>query len=204
MPRLSQKRYELHVMITMAVYLVALLLVWPLARTVDNVTAKWLLALVPMLPMLYLIGLMARRIRDSDELEQRTHLIALGASTAVIGGLSLMGGFLAAAKVLVLDGTILIWVFPVVMMSYGVVRWWVSRGYGGASFCDDDHGIAMSHRLLIVAAMMAAVGLFAYFRRDAMATGVFLGLAATFTLTALIRTVVRRRHAARPEGRDED
>jgi hypothetical protein len=205
MPRLSQKRYEWHVMVAMAIYIVVLLLLWPLARTVTDVPIKWLLALTPVLPMLYLIGLMARRIRDSDELQQRTHLIALGTSTAVVGALSLVGGFLATAKVLNLDGTILIWVFPAIMACYGLTRWWAVRHYGGDMSCDSDSGIPLSWRMVIVAVMMGAIGIFAYVRHDASAAGVFLGMAGGFTLIAAIKGIGhwRRRRDAQPDASDE-
>jgi hypothetical protein len=205
MPRLNQKRYELHVMVAMAIYVAVLLLVWPLARTATNAPVKWLLASAPVLPMLYLIGLMARRIRDSDELEQRTHLIALGTSTAVVGALSLVGGFLATAKMLVLDGTVLIWVFPSIMACYGVTRWWAVRYYGGTMACEGDGGIPTHWRVIAVAVMMGAVGVFAYLRNDAQAVGIFGGMAAAFTLIAVIKGVGywRQRRDASAEARHE-
>lgn len=204
MSRLNQKRYEWQVMAAMAIYVAVLLLVWPMARTATYVPVKWLLALAPVLPMLCLIVLMARRIRDSDELEQRTHLVALGASTAVVGALSLIGGFLATAKVLALDGTILIWVFPAIMACYGVTRWWAVRHYGGNLSCDADSGIPTYGRLIMMAVMMGAVGMFSYFRNDAQTAGIFVGMAAAFTLFAVIKGVgYWRRRGARLGASDE-
>ena len=106
MPRFQYKHYQRRLMLAMTGYVGFMLLVWPLARTVTSLPLKVLLALAPVLPMFYVIWLMARRIRDSDELEQRTHLIALGVATAAVGALSLVGGFLASAQVVQLDGSI--------------------------------------------------------------------------------------------------
>jgi len=97
MPRSIEKLYRQRLMLAMAIYIGVMLLAWPLVRTTDSLSLKVVLALAPVLPMLYVVWLMVRRVWHSDELEQRTHLIALGASTVVVGVLSLVGGFLAAA-----------------------------------------------------------------------------------------------------------
>lgn len=169
MTRLTPRRYNLHVAIAVTLYVVLMVLVWPLVRSMQDLSLKTVLAVLTVLPMLYVIGLMARRVRDSDELEQRTHLLALGVATAVVGGLSLVGGFLAAGQVLALDGAILIWVFPVLMLAYGVTRWWlVTRRYGGllGAECAPGQGMALRWRLLLIAGLMGFVALVAWWRGD--------------------------------------
>ncbi|WP_158882751.1 hypothetical protein [Rhodanobacter sp. L36] len=203
MARLKEKRYEQHLMVAMSIYVAVMLLVWPLVAKVGSVPLKWLLALAPTLPMLYVIWLMAQRIRDSDELEQRMHLVALGVATAVVGVLSLMGGFLAASGVLAIDGRILIWVFPVMMASYGITRWRVARAYNSDMSCDGDSGIPMHWRLAFVAAALGAVGIFALLRRDAFDAGMFAGMAGAFIALALAKLVAflrRRRDAESGRG----
>lgn len=199
MPRFTEKRYQTHVILTMSLYVAVLLLVWPLARSTSNLPLKILLALLPVLPMLYVIGLMVRRVLYSDELQQRTHLIALGASTAVVGVASLVGGFLAASGVVKLDGSILVWVFPVTLISYYVAQWWVARHYGHDLSCDGrDAGILpLRWRMLILATLMALVGWIAYRRQDAFDTGLFLGMAAAAVMITLVRSIMswRGRHA---------
>lgn len=159
MSRFSYKQYRRKVMLAMAIYVACMLLVWPLVQSTTSLPLKVLLALAPVLPMFYVIGLMARRIRDSDELEQRTHLIALGTATVVVGALSLVGGFLAAAHVLQLDGAILIWIFPTLLMCYGATRWWVARRYGVSLACEDVSGMPMYLRFLLVAMVMIILAL---------------------------------------------
>ena len=100
MSRFSSNRYNRRVMVAMALYTAFMLLVWPLIQTVHSVPLKVLLAIAPLIPMVYVIALMGQRIRDSDELQQRTHLIGLGMATGVIAVLSLLGGFLAIAKLI--------------------------------------------------------------------------------------------------------
>lgn len=203
MSRLNQALYEQRTMAAIGVYVAVLLLVLPLVRTASSMPFKALLAVAPALPMLYVIWLMARRIRDSDELEQRMHLVALGAATAVVAACSLVGGFLAIAQVLPLDGSILIWVFPLMMFCYGTTRWWLARRYGGDLSCDGL--MPMHRRLAIIAVLMTAVGIFTYLRRDALDAGIFIGMAAGLALLAVARFVTRRqqrRKAERGDGAD--
>jgi hypothetical protein len=156
MPRFNESRYRTQLSVAMVAYMAAMLLVWPLSRTAASVPLKVVLAVVPVLPMLFVIGLLARRISASDEFEQRVHLVALGAATALLGALSLIGGFLAAAGVLRLDGSILIWVFPVTMIGYGLSRWWLLvRHYGGSAACEGSSPLGW--RLLLLAVLVLMV-----------------------------------------------
>jgi hypothetical protein len=202
MPRLKEKHYQQRVMLAMTVYVAVMLLVWPLVRTAGSVPLRWVLALAPLPPMLYVIVLMAQRIRRSDELEQRTHLIGLGMATGVVATLSLAAGFLASAQLLVLDGSILIWVFPVMIVCYGVTRWWVAQQYGDDQGCDADDGIALHWRLALVTVLMAFIALVAYLKRDTLHVGMLAGMAAAIVLVGVARAVIhwRKRRAVRGNG----
>ena len=206
MNHLFNKQYQWQTMLVMTVYVAALLLVWPMAKTVDSFALKLLFALTPMLPMLYLFLLMARRIRDSDELEQRMHLIALGVATIVIGALSLIGGFLAAAHVLDMDGSILIWVFPVMLTSYGLAHLVVSRRYGGEMLaCGGNPGLPLYIRAFFVAALMGAIAIWAYLRRDDQAWGMLVGMAAVFLVVGIVRLIqLWRRARVAPRSDDAE
>ncbi|WP_426701125.1 hypothetical protein ACPPVV_17410 [Rhodanobacter sp. Col0626] len=199
MPRFRYKHYQQRLMLAMTVYVAFMLLVWPLVRTTTSVPLKLLLALAPVVPMLYVIGLMVRRIRDSDELEQRTHLIALGVATAVVGTLSLVGGFLASAQVLQMDGSILIWVFPLLMFCYGTTRWWVAQRYGISLSCSDENGVPMYLRFLLVAIVMAAIAAVCWRSLDDGGRGVLCGMSSSFVLIAAALAAARR-HARRHQG----
>ena len=193
MARPSPGRYQQRLAVAMIVYVGTMLLVWPQVGHVSGLLLKILLATAPALPMLYVIGLMAGRIQRSDELEQRTHLVALGVATAVVGALSLVGGFLASAQVLPLDGTILIWVFPVLMISYGSTRWWVARRYGMSLSCDDDSGMPMYLRWLLAAALLAGLALFAHLRQADHGAGLLSGMAAVFAVAGAVFGIRRWR-----------
>ena len=87
---------------------------------------------VPVIPILFVIRAMARYILDADELVQRLHLEALAIAAGVVAVASLVGGFLAAAEVITMDGSILIWVFPVIALVFGIARAFGERRYARA------------------------------------------------------------------------
>lgn len=186
MSRLTQKQYQRHAMLASAAYLAAMLLVWPLTRTAASLPLKVVLAMLPLLPMFYLIGLLAWRIRDSDELEQRMHLVALGVASAVVAASSMVGGFLAAAKIVPLDGSILIMVFPLMVSCYGLTRWWVASRYGVSVTCDDAGSVPRYLRFLVGALVMGLVGLFAHYRQNDDGMGAALGIGAVFAVLSVV------------------
>lgn len=193
MARLSARQYQWRLLVTMMVYVGAMLLVWPAARSAARLPLKVVLAIAPLLPMFYALTLMARRIRDSDELEQRTHLIALGVATGLTAALSLLGGFLSAAGVLPLDGSILIWVFPFMMVCYGATRAHLTRTYGGEFGCDDGSHRAVALRLLLLAAMAGAVALYGWRHGwDDFRLGLACGTLVGLVLVALLKGLARR------------
>jgi hypothetical protein len=176
MARFSENQYRRQLSFAMLAYMAAMLLVWPLSRTAASVPLKLLLAVVPVLPMLFVIGLMARRIAASDEFEQRVHLLALGAATALLGALSLVGGFLDAAGVLALRGSVLIWVFPVTMLGYGAARWWLLvRHYGGSMGCEGG-SLGWQLGLLALLALMVLGVAWWRGRLDAFEAGLLYGM----------------------------
>lgn len=199
MPRFNESRYRRQLSVAMVAYMAAMLLVWPLSRTAASVPLKVMLAVVPVLPMLFVIGLMARRIGASDEFEQRVHLVALGASTALLGALSLIGGFLAAAGVLRLDGSILIWLFPVTMIGYAIARsWLLVRHYGESASCE---GSSPGRQLLLLAVLVLMVLGVAWWRGrlDDFGAGLLVGLAPGVLVVLAVLLWRRLRRGPRGE-----
>ena len=198
MSRMNNKRYERQVMLSMAIYMVVLFAANPLLHATSSLPLKALLALVPVLPVLYVITLMWRRIRDSDELEQRTNLVALGVAAALVSALSLVGGFLSAGGVVQLNGDVLIWVFPVLMMGYGVAYKWVSRRYGVDSVCAEDGSAWVPWYFAGIGVAMLAFGLYLWHQgRSGSAVTMF---AAALFFIAMAAWVWRRRAHARRQA----
>ena len=132
MVRYTLKDYRRHLLVLMTLYVALMLLEWPYARHAASMPWKVVLSLLPVVPMVALLWIIAKRIMSSDELQQRLHLMALSTSTGIVAALSMAGGFLCATGVLKLDGDILIWVFPTLCITYSVALWLVARRYGGA------------------------------------------------------------------------
>jgi len=177
MSRIDNKHYQRQVALTMVVYMLVLLGCDPLLRATDSLPLKALLAMAPVLPMIYVIVLMGRKIRDSDELEQRTHLVALGFGTALVSTLSMVGGFLAAGGVLHLSGAVLIWVFPVLMVGYAVAQKWVARRYGVDAVCVEEGSAWLPGYFVGTGLLMGVLALYAWWHQGMRDAGLF-GLAA--------------------------
>lgn len=126
----SRKRYQTAVLVLMAIYFAAILLLSPHVRDAQDVLAKAALAVAPALPVVGVVWLMTWRVVHSDELEQRVHLIALSVASGTVASLSLIVGFLAAGGVVAPGEDALIWVFPGLCAIYGLARWSLSRYYG--------------------------------------------------------------------------
>jgi hypothetical protein len=166
MARDNRRSYDVRIMIAMAVYVLVFLSVWPLVRGSSETYAKVAYALTPVLPLLYVIWVMAMRILRSDELQQRQHLIGLGVATMAISIISIIAGFLAAADLLSLDTTsiILVWIFPLLIIVYSIARGYAARRYGGSALCDDDERMPAWQRFAFGAAVSLFLAAFVYLR----------------------------------------
>lgn len=206
MPRFTDRQYQRHISVTMVVYVCMMLLVWPLTRSTPELWMKALLACIPAIPMLYVIALLARKILASDEMEQRAHLLALGVATAIVGAASMVGGLLAAAGAVSLDGSILIWVFPVLIVSYSISHWWIiTRRYGGSTECDEGSSRPMLTFLVLMSLIMGIVALVSWWqgRLDDTRLGMLAGMAVSVVAMAAfwtIRSFWRRRQARQLPG----
>ena len=129
-PAKLRKRYTREVMLAMAGYVVLLVLSILLLKRVEDGLLRALIALLPVPPMMLVLRAMIRYIRDADELQQRIELEAVSFATAFISLLYLTGGFLQSAKVIDVPSNVaMIWVFPLVCLSYGLAKAVVARRY---------------------------------------------------------------------------
>lgn len=193
------KRYLREFLPAMAGYVLIMFLLWPRIPDVHQPWLKALMALTPVLPMVLVVRAMVRLGLGSDELEQRIQLIALAISTIVVGVASMAGGFLAAAHVLTLDGSVLIWVLPLLIGVYGFARGWASRRYGGDLLsCGGSADAALGIKWIL--GFAAALALMAALLHGRIGGGAFYGLlgaCAGFVVAALLISLklwqVRRR-----------
>lgn len=195
MSRSIHQRYQREFWQAMAAYMVIMFLLWPLLPKVHSELLKIALAVLPVVPVLFVVRAMVRLVLGSDELEQRIHLIGLAIAATVVSTLSLTGGFFAAAGVLKLDGAILIWVWPTLMVVYSAGRGWASRRYGGSDvMC--NNGIAWRWRLLFAALGFTAIAGLGRHQLPDYQLGMLCGMSAALAGWALVLAVLhwRRRH----------
>jgi hypothetical protein len=197
--RQLHRRYQREFWPAMAAYVAIMLLLWPLLPQVHNALLKLTMALLPVLPVLLVVRAMVRLVLGSDELEQRIHLIGLAVAATAISTLSLTGGFLAAAGIIKLDGTILIWVWPTLVVMYAIGRSWASRRYGGAADVLCDNGLALRWQLLFAALVIAAVAGLGRHQLSDYQFGMLCGVSGALGLGALLRTIQHWRKRRRGE-----
>lgn len=110
---------------TAAVYIVLMLYVFPREAHIATPWLKAVVALSPVLPMLFLAWMMIRYVNRCDEMERRQQLEAAGIAVVVVGVASMVLGFLGAAKLIALDGTlVLLFVLPALCLVYGSACAW--------------------------------------------------------------------------------
>ena len=192
MARPAYRRYLREFLPAMAVYLLIMVLLWPRVSEMHTPWVKAALALTPVVPMALVVRAMVRLVLGSDELEQRIHLIGLAAATAIVGVASIAGGFLVAAHVVALDGTILFAVFPALVFIYSLARGWAGRRYGNDTCCDEaDQALGLKW-IWGIAALLAMVALLGQRWIGEYGQGALFGAAGTLASYAVLFTLWRR------------
>ena len=88
--------------------------------------AKVIVSLAPVVPGVFMIIFLLQYFSKIDELQQRIQLIAIGFSAGTTGLLTFFYGFLENAGFRPVS---LMWVFPLMLMLWGVGLAFVSRRY---------------------------------------------------------------------------
>jgi hypothetical protein len=125
-----RRRYLREFLPAMAGYVAAVFLsVWLLKR-VDAPALRALIALLPVPAIALAMRAIVRRIRDADELQRRIEVEAVSIAAAFVSLGYLAAGFLQRAKVIdVPSSAAMIWVFPLVCLSFGVAKLVLGRRY---------------------------------------------------------------------------
>ena len=126
-----RRRYLREIMPAMVAYVLAVLLSAWLLKRVDAPALRALVALMPVPAIALALRAIVRHIRDSDELQRRIELEAVSIATAFVSLSYLAGGFLQAARVIdIPSSAAMIWMFPLVCLTYGAAKLAVLRRYG--------------------------------------------------------------------------
>ena len=125
-----RSRYLREFLPAMAAYVLTLFLsVWLLKR-VDEPGLRALVALMPVPAIGLAMRAIIRYIRDVDELQQRIELEAVSFAAALVSMVYITGGFLQLAKVIDIPSDVaMIWVFPLICLSYGLAKVVVARRF---------------------------------------------------------------------------
>jgi hypothetical protein len=125
-----RRRYLREFTPAMVGYVVGLFVSMWLLKRVEEPVLRAIVALLPVVPVALVVRALMRYIRDADELQRRIELESVSMATALVSMLYLAGGFLQMAKVIdIPSGVAMFWVFPLVCLSYGLVKIVVARRY---------------------------------------------------------------------------
>ncbi|MGB1288958.1 MAG: hypothetical protein ACPG7F_20660 [Aggregatilineales bacterium] len=123
----AEKRYMRRFAVSMSLYVVAVFLSVTILKTMPEDTLLRIpVALLPLLPVIPGMLAYLRYLRSMDELQQRIQLEAFGFSLAMTGLVTFTLGFLENAG---LERISLTWVFPMLIMFWGVGQQIAARRY---------------------------------------------------------------------------
>jgi len=125
-----RRRYLREILPAMVGYVLAVFLsVW-LLRRVDAPALRALIALLPVPAIAMAMRAIVHRIRDADELQRRIEVEAVSIAAAFVSLGYLAAGFLQRAKVIDVPSSVaMIWVFPLVCLTFGVAKTVLGRRY---------------------------------------------------------------------------
>jgi hypothetical protein len=129
--RSVQKQYLREFFPSLIGYVVLLCLSLTWLKTLEGTAARAVVTLAPVVPIAFLIRAMVRAIRNQDELERRIDLESLAIALGIGGFGFCTYGFLLRASVLPDPSgvVIAIWVLPVLLSCFGLVKIAVRRYY---------------------------------------------------------------------------
>lgn len=124
------KRYLREFFPAVLAYVVILFVVWPMEQHAHDTAVRVAIALLPVVPVAFLVRAMVRLVLASDELERRIQLEAISIASLTVGLLAFSAGFLQAAGLLHLEAGLML-VLPALFGVYGLASWWARRRYRG-------------------------------------------------------------------------
>lgn len=104
--------------------------VWLIRGGIASAPLKALVALLPVLPLVLMVRVALRYLREIDELQRRIETESIGIASLLVSLLYFAAGLLQLAKVVSIDaGAAMIWVFPLLMLFYGIAKFLAVRRY---------------------------------------------------------------------------
>ncbi len=104
--------------------------IWVIKHGIASLPLRAVIAVLPALAIVLLMRAALRYLREIDELQRRIETEAIGAASLLVSVLYFAGGLLQKAKVIEIgSATAMIWVFPMLMLFYGVAKFVFTRRY---------------------------------------------------------------------------
>ena len=125
------RRYLRALWPALALYSVTLFAsIFLIRRGIESVPLRGLVAVLPVLPIGWMMLAALRYLREVDELQRRIETEAIGAASLLVSLLYFAGGMLEKAEVIRMDaGVAMIWVFPLLCGTYGIAKMILTRRY---------------------------------------------------------------------------
>jgi len=110
---------------------VVVMLVWKrLLDVVGDGTLRVLVALLPAAIVLWMMRVVVRYVRQSDEMQRRIELESIAIAAMLVSSAYMAAGFLQTARLIDVPAKVaMLWVFPSLCMTYGVVKVAIARRY---------------------------------------------------------------------------
>ena len=104
--------------------------IWSIRQGIESLPLRGLVAVLPVLPIAWMMHAALRYLREIDELQRRIETEAIGAASLLVALLYFAGGMLEKAEVIRMDaGVAMIWVFPMLCGIYGIAKMIFTRRY---------------------------------------------------------------------------
>lgn len=99
-------------------------------RGIESVPLRGVVAVLPVVPIAFMMLAALRYLREIDELQRRIETEAIGAASLLVSLLYFAGGMLQKADVIDIDSAVsMIWVFPLLCGTYGIAKMVIARRY---------------------------------------------------------------------------
>ncbi|WP_115529421.1 MULTISPECIES: hypothetical protein [Xanthomonas] len=124
------RRYHTELAPPMLAYVVVMLCWRHLLASVDANWMRVLIALLPALLLMFVVRAVARFVHDSDEMQRRIELESIAIAAGLVSLAYMTAGFLQSAQLIAVPAAAaMIWVFPVLCITYGFTKAINARRY---------------------------------------------------------------------------
>ena len=131
---LASRRYKIDFTVSMVAYVVVLFgSIWALGRLPSSGAFHYVVAMLPVVPVVFVFIAVVRYLRSTDEFTRAVQLESLAIAAGITAMLSVTYGFLELVGFPHLSAWI---TYLVVMGSWAIAKIFVARRYGSGYGCD--------------------------------------------------------------------